>query len=194
MEDYRLVAERRTGRGSRESERQRSQGRVPANLYGQGKEGIVLTVAADDVKKIIAKGSKVVDIDVDGTVEKAVIQELQWDTFSTYVRHVDLKRVDPAGMATTDVKIATHGEPAALKIGGLLKFPHKTVRITCSDFRVPPQIDVRIGRLGMGESITVADLTIPEGMKVETPADAVVVEIVNPRVTEQAAAEEPAPA
>ena len=159
-------------------------GRIPANIYGYGKDPVVLTVAEEDVKKVIAKGSRVVDVDVNGTVDKAVVQELQWDTFATQVQHVDLKRVDPTGMATVDVKIELHGEPTALKAGGLLKFPQKTVRVTCADFRVPKKIDVRIGSLGMGESITVADLPMPEGMKVETPADTVVVQVVNPRKAE----------
>jgi len=184
MEDYRLVAEPRTTRGTRDSKRLRSQGRIPANLYGQGKDPVVLTVGAEDIKKVIAKGSKVVDVEVNGTVDKAVVQELQWDTFTTYVQHVDMKRVDPDGMATVDVKIELNGEPPALKAGGILKFSQKTVRLTCSDFRVPRRIEVRIGSLGMGESITVADLSMPEGMQVDTPGDTVVVQVMNPRKAE----------
>ncbi len=184
MEDYRLVAERRTSTGKKQTKLLRAEGRVPANLYGFRKEGLSVSVSTDDINKVIAKGSKVVDLELDGGVEKAVVQELQWDTFSTCVQHVDLLRVDPDGMATVEVPLKFVGEPPALKTGGQLRYNLKRVTITCSDFRVPQQIEVRMGSLKIGDTVTVADLPIPEGMKVETAADSVVVELFDARQAE----------
>ena len=184
MEDYRLVAERRTATGKKATRLLRSQGRVPANLYGYSKDGLSLSVSADDLNKVVALGSKVVDVDIDGSVDKAVIQELQWDTFSTYIQHIDMLRVDPEGMATTEVPLAFVGEPPALKTGGRLQIQLKRVTVTCSDFRVPRQIEVRIGSMQMGDSLTVADLPIPEEMKVEDSADTVIAELHDTRVAE----------
>lgn len=184
MEDYRLVAERRTSTGKKHTKQLRAAGRVPANLYGFNKDGLSLSVSADDVSKVVAGGSKVVDVEVDGTVDKAVVQELQWDTFSTYVQHVDLKRVDPDGITTVEVPLAFVGEPPALKTGGQMRYPAKRVTLTCSDFRVPRSIEVRIGSMQLGDSLTVADLPIPEGMKAETPADTVVAELFDTRKAE----------
>ena len=184
MEDYRLVAERRTSTGKKDTKQLRAQGRVPANLYGFKKEGVSLSVTADDINKVIAKGSRVVDVEVDGAVDKAVVQELQWDTFSTYVQHVDLLRVDPEGVTSAEVPLVFSGEPPALKTGGQLRYGLKKVTITCSDFRVPRQIEVRIAAMQMGDKLTVADLIIPEGMKVEDPADTVVIELFDTRKAE----------
>ncbi len=184
MEDYRLVAERRTSTGKKETKQLRSTGRVPANLYGFKKDGISLSLSADDVKKVVARGSKVVDVDVDGSVDKAVVQELQWDTFSTQVQHVDLLRVDPAGMTTTEVPLVFLGEPPALKTGGQLRYHLKRVTITCSDYRVPQHIEVRVASMQLGDSLTVADLQIPDGMKAETPAETTVVELFDTRKAE----------
>lgn len=184
MDDYRLVAERRTSTGKKNSKELREKGRVPANIYGFKKDGISVSLSADDVKKVVAGGSKVVDVDVDGSVDKAVVQELQWDTFSTKVQHVDLLRIDPAGMTTTEVPLSFLGEPPALKTGGQLRFHLKRVTITCSDFRVPQHIGVRMATMQIGDSVTVADLTIPEGMKLETPADSTVVELFDTRKAE----------
>ena len=187
MEDYRLVAERRTSTGKKETRLLRAEGRVPANIYGFKKDGASVSITTDDINKVIAKGSKVVDVELDGNVDKAVVQELQWDTFSTYVQHVDLLRVDPDGMTTVDVPLTFAGEPPALKTGGQLRYNLKKVKLTCSDFRVPRQIEVRIGSLQMGAAITVADLPVPEGMKLETAADSVVVELFDSRNTEESA-------
>jgi len=184
MEDYRLVAERRASTGKKQTKQLRAAGRVPANLYGFQKDGMSVSVAADDINKVIATGSKVVDVEVDGTVDKAVVQELQWDTFSTYVQHVDLLRVDPAGMTTTDVTLSFIGEPPALKTGGQLRYGMKKVTITCSDFRVPRAIEVRMGSMQMGDTLKVSDLPIPEGMKAENGADDVVVELYDSRKAE----------
>ena len=184
MEDYRLVAERRTSTGKKESKLLRAQGRIPANIYGFRKDGVLVSVSAEDVNKVLAGGSKVVDVEVDGSVDKAVVQELQWDTFSTCVQHVDLLRVDPDGMATTEVPLTFAGEAADLKTGGQLRYHLKRITVTCSDYRVPRQIEVRTGSMQMGDSLTVADLTIPEGIKVETSADSVVVELFDTKQAE----------
>ena len=184
MEDYRLVAERRSSTGKKSTRDLRAHGRVPANLYGFKKDGLSLSVAAEDVEKVVAGGSKVVDVEVDGAVDKAVVQELQWDTFSTYVQHVDLKRVDPDGIATVDVPLDFVGEPPALKTGGQLRYNLKRVTITCADYRVPRGIEVRTGSMQMGDTLTVADLNMPEGMKPETAADTVVVELFDTRKAE----------
>lgn len=184
MEDYRLVAERRTSTGKKQTKLLRAEGRIPANLYGFKKDGVTLSVAADDINKVIAGGSKVVDVEVDGTVDKAVIQELQWDTFSTYVQHVDLLRVNPEGEATVEVPLTFTGEPPALKTGGQLRYGLKKVTITCADFRVPRQIEVRIGSMQIGDTIAVSDLPVPEGMKAETAADTMVVELFDTRKAE----------
>ena len=160
MEDYRLVAERRSSTGKKSTKQLRAAGRVPANLYGFEKEGYSISVTADDVKKVVARGSKVVDVEVEGAVEKAVIRELQWDTFSTAVQHLDLMRVDPDGMATVEVPLTFVGDPPALKVGGQLRYGMKRVTITCSDYRIPQNIQVRMGSMQMGDTLRVSDLPI----------------------------------
>ena len=114
-EDFRLSAESRELLGSANTRRLRQQGRVPANLYGFKKDSLNLTVSADEVEKMVAKGSRVVDVDFNGSVDKAVIQELQWDVFSTHIKHVDLKRVDPDAIATVEVPLEVRGEPLGIK-------------------------------------------------------------------------------
>lgn len=180
-EDFRLSADRREKLGSKAAARLRNSGRVPANLYGWKKDVLALSVAADDVEKLVAGGSRVVDVELNGNVEKAVVQELQWDTFSTHVQHLDLKRVDPDGMATVDVPVEIRGEPAALKEGAELRQLQKTVRVTCSDYRVPKTVAARTAAMSVGDKLTAGELRIPDAVRLDTPADTVVVELYNPR-------------
>jgi large subunit ribosomal protein L25 len=180
-EDLLLKVELRESVGSRDAGRVREQGRVPANIYGLGKDGQSVTICREDVEKLVATRSAVVDVDVAGTVDKAVVQELQWDVYSTKVLHVDLKRVNPSGRANVHVPVELRGEPVGLKSGGVLRQHLKTIEINCPDFRVPRSIPVRIGALEVGGKVLASAVTLPEHANLVTPGDQLVVEIYNPR-------------
>ncbi len=180
-EDFRLSAEPRTSLGSLHSKRLRKQLKVPANLYGFKKETVSIAVSADQVEKMVANGSRVVDVELDGNVEKAVVQELQWDIYSTFVKHVDLKRVDPAAVSTVEVPLQLRGDALGLKDGGQIRQLLKRVSVTCPEFRVPKAINVRVGALKIGGSVKVSDLKLPETVSMETPGDQVVVEMFDPK-------------
>ncbi len=183
-EDLLLKVERRGSVGSRDAGKVRAQGRVPANLYGLGKEGESVSICSDDVDRIVATRSAVVDVDLDGAVDKAVVQDLQWDIYSTKVLHVDLKRVDPSGRAVVDVPIELRGEPAGLKNGGVLRQGLKKISIDCPDFRVPRSIPVRIGALDVGGKVLVSAVSLPEYATLVTSGDQLVVEVYDPRTAE----------
>jgi len=180
-EDLLLKVERRQSPGSKGARLVRAAGRVPANLYGLGKPGASVSICAEVVNKLVADRSSVVDVELDGAVDKAVVQELQWDVFSTKELHVDLRRVDPAGRATVDVVLELRGEPAGLKDGGILKQHSKRVKLNCPDYRIPKSIPVRIGALGLGDVIKASDLQLPEHAVLVTAGDTVMVELYDPR-------------
>ena len=78
-----LPAEVRSLKGTGNSRRLRAAGKVPAALYGLGEEPQSLTLAAEHVTPIVVSGSQIIDLDLDGTTSKAMIREVQWDTFLT---------------------------------------------------------------------------------------------------------------
>ncbi len=136
-QDLRLPVERRGKLGTAEYRRMRAGGRIPANLYGLGKEVISVSVCSEIVGQLINTLSSVVDVEIDGTVEKAVVQEVQWNTFGTAVKHVDLKRVDPNGKATVTVPLEFRGDPVGLKDGGAVRHLAKSITVACPDYRIP---------------------------------------------------------
>lgn len=180
-QDLVLKAERRATLGKVETQRLRSTGQVPANIYGLGKPGVSASVCGDAVEKLVSTLSSVVDVELDGTVDKAVVQELQWDVFSTKVLHVDLRRVDPDGRATVDVPLELRGEAVGLKGGGAVRQLVKTVRIDCPDYRIPKSIVVRMGALQIGDTVKAGDLQLPEFASLVTSAAEVLVELYDAR-------------
>ena len=87
-----LKVEKRKSFGKRNNERLRRAGQLPAILYGHGEEAVSLTLAADQFEASLRHGAKVVDLDGDAS-GKALLQDVQWDTFFQQVLHVDLLRV-----------------------------------------------------------------------------------------------------
>ncbi len=113
-------------------------------------------------------------------MNKAVVQELQWDVFSTAVQHVDLRRVDPNGRATVDVALEFRGDPVGLKDGGVIRQLHKkcqsTVRIS------NPEVDYgAYCGLQVGDSVKAGDLQLPEYATLVTAASEVLIELYDPR-------------
>ena len=115
-----LKVEKRKSFGKRNNDRLRRAGRLPAVLYGHGEESVSLTLAADQVEASLRHGAKVVDLngDADG---KALLQDVQWDTFYQHVLHVDLLRVHAGEKVTVEVPIELRGEAAGVREGGILE-------------------------------------------------------------------------
>ena len=180
-DDLLVKAERRTKLGSVETKRLRAAGRVPGNIYGLGKTGESVSLCRELVEKLVATRSSVVDVELDGAVDKAVVQELQWDVFSTAVQHIDLLRVDPHGRTTVDVALEFRGEAVGLKDGGAVRQLAKVVAIDCPDYRIPKSIVVRLGALRIGDSVKAGDLQIPEHARLITAAEELIVELYDPR-------------
>src|SRR5689334_3448441 len=85
-----LIAEERTGAGTRIARRLRKSGRVPAIVYGHKEATINVTVASDEVTKAVRTGVRLVDLKVGSKgLEKALIRDVQWDYLGMEVLHVD---------------------------------------------------------------------------------------------------------
>ncbi len=176
--EVKLVAEPRTEQGSAACRRLRWQGLVPGNVYGHAAETTSVKVARDVITAIVKSGSKVVDLDVSGKQDKALIREVQWDAFGEHITHFDLMRVDPTERVTLHVPIVLKGTAPGALSGGVLEQPLHSITLDCLAYLIPDSIIVRIGSLGLGQAIHVKDLELPESAHCQTPAEAIVVHVV----------------
>lgn len=189
-----LSASRREKTGTAASRHLRSQGLVPANVYGHGQETVSVTVKAEDVRPIVASGAHIVDLDLEGKSETTLIRDVQWDTFSTYIRHVDLMRVDANERVRLTVPVQLKGTAAGVVAGGILEQPLHALHIECPAIQIPDFIPIKVTSLEIGQSVHVKELTdVPEGVKILDAADAVIVHVVKPGAAEAAADEEGEP-
>ena len=168
-----LSAQPRTAVGTANSKRLRSQGRIPASLYGLGREPLTISLSSDAATPVLMAGAHVVDVELDGNVEMAMIREVQWDTFLTHILHLDLLRIDREARIDVDVAIDVRGTLNE----GVLDQPLHALTLSCQAHSVPDRFSVRIGSLKIDDTVTVSDLELPEGTTTEVPGDTVVLRV-----------------
>lgn len=183
--EAKLVVQLRSEKGSAACRRLRWNGQVPGNIYGHGAAPTSVIIALDALKPVIESGSKVVDVELDGKVDKAVVREIQWDVFGKTIRHFDLLRVDPNERVNVTVPLELKGTSPGVLMGGVLEQPLHAITIDCLAYQIPDTIQVRIANLELGKAIHVSDLILPEGSHAHAAADAIVVHVVQAKVQDE---------
>ena len=87
-----LEVKTRDAVGSRNSQRLRSAGQLPAVLYGHGEETLNLAVRLDQIRGVLRHGGRIVQLQ-GAASGQALVQDTQWDTFGARLLHLDLLRV-----------------------------------------------------------------------------------------------------
>jgi large subunit ribosomal protein L25 len=182
--EAKLVAEPRAERGTRACNRLRRQGLIPGNVYGHRPETLPIVVKADVLTPLVKAGVRVVDLEVQGQHDKALVREVQWDTFGITVEHFDLMRVDATERVTLHVPLVLKGTAPGSMAGGILEQPLHSVTVDCLAYQIPDAIVIRIGTLEVGQAIHVKDLEFPPDVNCHNPPDAIVVHVVEVKVKE----------
>jgi large subunit ribosomal protein L25 len=183
-----ISAKARTKSGSRNCNRLRREGIVPANVYGHGENPVGIAISAEEARPLVMSGHKVVDLDIEGKTEKALLREVQWDTFGKHLLHLDFLRIDAAQRVLVDVPIHLKGTAPGAVAGGVIEQPLHSLHVDCLAIEVPDEIIVKIGSLEIGQAIHVRDLAdLPESVVIKNPADAIVVHVVQAKAEEEAA-------
>lgn len=177
-EESKLLGSKRAENGTAACRRLRRSGKIPGNVYGHKQAAVPITVPADGLSSVLAAGHRLIDLDVDGAHESVMIRELQWDAFGREMHHVDFLRIDPNEKITLDVPLETRGQAPGTLTGGHLEQPVRIVSVECLVAKIPDKIFVRIGNLQIGGTIYARDLEMPDGVKLLTPGDLLILHVV----------------
>src|SRR5262245_48660485 len=134
-----LTVNPRKEQGSRQVQRLRRGGKVPAVIYGHKEAVLSLTISGEDMMRIIRHGQRVVDLKLDGgKTEKCFIKEVQWDAIGKALVHVDFTRISLDERIRVTVPVVTKGTAAGQTTGGgVLDQPMHTIEIECLAISVP---------------------------------------------------------
>ena len=187
--ETKLVAQRRTKLGTSANRRLRASGQVPGNLYGHKQDPISVSFSTKEAAALVRSTHRVVDLELDGKSETAILRETQWDAYHKELWHVDFMRVDANERVKVDVDVVLRGTAAGALAGGVLEHSLHMLHVDCLAINIPEAISVKIQGLQIGQAIHVKELDIPEGVTVLNSPDAIVVRVVQPIVVEVALSE-----
>lgn len=201
MEIREMNVERRQGIGKGQVKKLRRSGIVPAILYGGGTEPLPLAIAPRELRRVLhahAGGGVLVNLrfpDDQGEARTAIIRDLQYDPVSETLLHVDLQAVSMDEEITVEVSIHVVGEAAGVKEQkGILAVVQRAVEVACLPALIPERLDVDVTGLRIGDVLTVADLQLPEGIRVLAEPTQALVTVSPPMAEEVAAPAAPTPA
>jgi len=175
-----LDVEKREQVGSSATQRLRRSGRVPAVLYGHGEANEHLSVPAKQVKTLLRHHSKTVELAGD-VKETALVSQVQWDPLGIEVLHLDLIRVNLKELVQVTVAVHRQGDAEGVRQGGLLIDNLHEVEIECSAGQIPENVVLNVTDLELGAHKTAADLDLPEGVTLVTPAETVLAHVEQPK-------------
>ena len=183
-----LKAIKRTTVSSGQVNKLRSQGFIPAVLYGGKKNNTNISLNKLHLRDIIKTEtfmSKVVDLDIDGSSEKVIPREIAYDPISDEPIHIDFVRIVQGSKLVLEipVKFINHEKSPGLKKGGVLNTVRRKVELKCPAEVIPNELVVDLENIEIGTSIKISSVKLPEKVvPTITDRDFVVATVVAPTV------------
>ena len=170
-----LEAQARTPGNKNAARRVRRDGKVPAVVYGAGKDALSVSVDPRQVKSILHSKTghnTIFDLTLDGEKTKAMIVDWQYEPIKGALLHIDLKRIAMDKKLVVAVPIMLKGEAAGVKTeGGILEQMLREVELECLPGDIPASIEADVTDLVFGKVIRVEDLPQSDKYKYVTEAN-----------------------
>jgi large subunit ribosomal protein L25 len=175
-ETFEIVARTRSGAGKGASRRLRKTGMVPGIVYGGHLEPIPISLEHSELIKHLeheAFYSHVLDLKLDGTVQKVVLKDLQRHPAKPFVLHVDFQRISAQGRIRMHVPVhyINEGVCPGIKKGGIVTRNIVELEVTCLPQDLPEFIAVDMAELDLGHTLHVSDLKTPAGVELSHTLD-----------------------
>lgn len=186
MKTLLIKGQLREGLGKKESKKLRQQELVPAVLYG-GKTPVHFTVPFSEMRTLVYTPSVfLIDIDIDGTVYPAMMQDIQWHAVEEQILHVDFLKISNDKPVKIEVPVKTKGLAKGIKAGGKLKLNLRRLKVKALAQDLPDEIVVDVTKLGIGQSVKVANLSVPNVEFLDSKSN-VVAAVITTRAARSAA-------
>ena len=150
--------------GRQASRRLRRTDLVPAILYGRNEPNVTLAIERGVLERLIHEHAYIVRVAWDGQQENVQIREIQYDSLGDDILHVDMVRISLSETVTVSVSVVPRGEAAGVNEGGTLDLVLHELEIECLPIAIPESLRIDVSQLGIGDSLRIADLTLPEGV------------------------------
>lgn len=179
-EDNKVSAELRENFGKGHARRLRAAGKIPAVLYGHGTDPKHVALPGHQVSLLIRRANALLELDIAGAQELALVKDVQKDPVHQIIEHIDLLVVKRGEKIVVDVPVVVVGEPAP---GTIANLDATTISLEAEATHLPETIEVSVEGLEDGTHITAADLTLPRGATLVADPETLVVAVSVPAAT-----------
>ena len=190
-ERTKLTVTKREHLGSRETRRLRKQGIIPGVLYGRS-EPIAIAVEARELRRALTGKAglhSILDVEVDGTgaSHASILKEYQLDKVRGGVTHIDLLevRLDRPINASVAVRLVGGEDAPGVREGGVLSQPLRELNVEALPLEVPEHIDLDVSHMGMGDTLRLADIVVPDGVTLLDDLETVAATVTAPSREEE---------
>lgn len=194
-EDNKVEALERDSFGKGAARKLRAAGRIPAVVYGHGTQPVHVSLPAHQIGLIVRKANAVLDLQISGKSQLALVKDVQKDPVLQIIEHLDLIVVKKGEKVQVEVPVHLEGESAA---GTVADLDSHTLTLEVEATHIPENVVVSVEGLEEGTQIHAKDVTLPKGASLISDADALVVNVHVPQkvadVEETAEGEETAEA
>lgn len=161
MPENKIAAVTRTEFGKGAARRTRRAGMVPAVLYGHGTDPVHLSLPGHELLLALRVANAVLEISVDGgRTQLALAKQVQRNPVKGAIEHLDLVIVRKGEKVTVEVPLVVVGEHPSDR---MIVMDQQTISLEVEATRIPADIEISVAGLEIGDTITAADLTLPEG-------------------------------
>jgi len=161
------VLRERAGKGAARAARR--QGLVPALIYGNGVDPVMIAVERRHLEQQLDRPGffiRLLDVEVDGGAQRVLPREVQFHPVSDAPLHADFLRFSATRKLTVAVPVRFVNEDASpgLKRGGVLNVVRHDVEVVCTADNIPPDIEIDLEGCDIGGSLHASAVTLPEGV------------------------------
>lgn len=183
-----IPASPREAAGKGSARQARRDGLVPAVIYGNKEDPIMLTLERRLLAQELSNPQffiQLVDVEIAGQKHRVLPRDVQFHPVSDAPMHVDFLRFDPNRKITAAVPVRFEGDrdSPGLKKGGVINVVRHEVEVFCTADNIPPELILDISELEIGDSLHASSTSLPDGVSfVITDRDFTIATIAAPTV------------
>ncbi len=189
MSNLKAIKRERTSSGS--NSKLRSEGLIPAILYGGKDSNQNISVKKKEIQSLVYSDtflSKVLELDIDGKKEKVIPRDVAFHVISEEPIHIDFMRIVAGKKIILEipVKFINHPDSPGLKRGGVLNIVRRKVELKCPAENIPDEIIVDLAGTDIGTSIKISAVKLgSDTVPTITDRDFVIATVASPTVIKE---------
>ena len=189
MSNLKAIKRENTSSGS--NNKLRSEGLIPAILYGGKEANKNISIEKKDIKNLIHSDtflSKVLELDIDGKKERVIPRDVAFNVVSEEPIHIDFMRIVSGKRIILEipVKFINHPDSPGLKRGGVLNIVRRKIELKCPAENIPNEIIIDLAGTDIGTSIKISSVKLPENViPTITDRDFVIATVASPTVMKE---------